>query len=895
MWLPAPFRLARPLSALVICAAAGWTAVRADTADPAERRYEVEWRDVRVPSSWGVGGVQEVTVTVVNRGTGTWPDLLHADRTTGRGAVRATYCWRNVAEDCRQQRAELPARLGPGEAGDVTLRVRAPETPGRHVLEIELVEELVTLFRDRGGRTWSTDALVDGADAHPSSVRHGLTVAGLVLAVAALFFWCGFGVANLLPVVRTSAAGPFLVPFVGFAALSFVGHATALLGPGTDAGYVGVLVAFGALDYAAWREGARLRIRRRHLPVWGASLLAAGLAAAPLVRAGYLTAFGGEIDSTVYVSRASWMQEHGLLVMPPRTTTDYVKVAAHDNMYAGLRQGDQYALAFSSSLTGLRPHRLFSVLMAVFYGLVPLGTYVFARFGCRLSRRAGTLAALLVAVQPLLYYVVMNSFFSQAAALGLFLVTAYALSRAFRARGRRAVPIAAVLLAGLSSVYSVYAVLALPIAGVGVALRMLGARRARGRAVLSVCGRAALLAAIAVAVCPAGAWISARGMRVVALASSSPELRLQGNTFVFPPPGEVVGIVNHAMVTHRLPLAWPPRAFTWPATAAVAAFVALGLLKARDPGRAVGAAALAWLVAAALHQRFVAIGGLGFPYGYFKVSALLSPLVIAFFAQGVVWAVGRRRVGTGAARVLLPLAGAAAAVVVGATSLVNLREAAPFLEQWKVDWDALQLERARTLLPPDEPLLVEDGTWPGRSWHLYLLRHGRQYDRGPVHFQPAPNEVESPRLIRYALLVESHVPMSARAGEPWFDRSQSDLVWSRGRYRLLRRRDGAAADLRVAFGLDAEPIRVDPYGGALSVARGGDAPTQVLAALPEALELWFETEAPGAVALEQAGRSWTEPLPAGAHAVRLPAQPVTVRGLPGSAVRLERVKALAAR
>ena len=151
---------------------------------------------------------------------------------------------------------------------------------------------------------------------------------------------------------------------------------------------------------------------------------------------GYLTAFGGEIDSTVYVSRATWMQEHGLLVLPPRTTTDYVNVAAFDNIYAGLRQGDQYALAFASSLTGLRPHRLFSIWMSVFYGLMPLGAYVFARFGCRLRRRACILTALLVAVQPLLNYVVMNSFFSQASSLGFFCATACVLTRAFRARGR---------------------------------------------------------------------------------------------------------------------------------------------------------------------------------------------------------------------------------------------------------------------------------------------------------------------------------------------------------------------------------------------------------------------------------------------------------------------------
>jgi hypothetical protein len=254
----------------------------------------------------------------------------------------------------------------------------------------------------------------------------------------------------------------------------------------------------------------------------------------------------------------------------------------------------------------------------------------------------------------------------------------------------------------------------------------------------------------------------------------------------------------------------------------------------------------------------------------------------------VFWTLGRRRRRGGS---VLAAVGVSAALVVGTTAFHNLRAALPFMAEWRVDWDALQLERARTFVPPDEPVVVEDGTWPGRSWNLYLLGHGKQYDRGPVHFQPAPLESESPRLIRHALLVASHVPTAPRAGEPWFDRTKSDLLWTRGRYRLLRRRDGAVADLRVSLPLGEAPVRVDPDGGALSVAASGIAPTQALAALPHALELWFDG-APGSVAVSQAGRTWTEAVPGGAHALGLPALPAEVRLLAGQGVRLERVKAL---
>ena len=52
---------------------------------------------------------------------------------------------------------------------------------------------------------------------------------------------------------------------------------------------------------------------------------------------------------------------------------------------------------------------------------------------------------------------------------------------------------------------------------------------------------------------------------------------------------------------------------------------------------------------------------------------------------------------------------------------------------------------------------------------------------------------------------------------------------------------------------------------------------------------------PASVSIRQADRTWTEALPAGAHALRLPALPTDVRAASGSAITLERVKALARR
>ena len=50
-------------------------------------------------------------------------------------------------------RARLPHDLGPGEAATLELLVRAPETPGRYIVEFDMVAEHVTWFEDHGSGT----------------------------------------------------------------------------------------------------------------------------------------------------------------------------------------------------------------------------------------------------------------------------------------------------------------------------------------------------------------------------------------------------------------------------------------------------------------------------------------------------------------------------------------------------------------------------------------------------------------------------------------------------------------------------------------------------------------------------------------------------------------------
>jgi hypothetical protein len=712
----------------------------------------VGWAVEGLPVSWAPGEIRTVLVTITNQSAVTWPDRAHAHPLgTGRNAVRLSYCWSGTT-DCLRARADLASSLAPGASATLEIRIRAPEEPGRYTLEFDLVEELVAWFRNRGGQVLTREAVV--RPRVDSIGMHAARVAGLVLAAMALLFYCGFGLTRLLPGGRTSAATPMLTPIVGLCALSLVGHALARLPAGTSAALPGILIGFGAVDLIAWMRGARVRPTLRNAGAWAACVLALVLAALPLVRVGLLTTLGGEVDGIVYATRAEWMKDHGLLVLPEYSLTSYFDLIAYNAVVTGLRQGDQYVLAVLSSLFGYRPHQLFSVLMAVFYGLVPIGVFVYARNGVRASKAAATLAAVLVAVQPLLHYVALNSFLSQAAGIAVFPCAAYALSRVFRARGLRAIPLAALLLAGLSTFYSAYVFFLAPAVAVPAVLRLVGGRRTLRRR-LGVCAaRVVLLAVLSWAIAPVGWWLTYRGIVLIRQISASADLSKEGNISLFPPPGEAIGLVSHAPIAHAFDAPQLPSALSGTLTVLACAVILVGLATTRGAGRWLGAGMVATLVASALQQRFLVGGGQGFAYGYFKVVALATPFLLVFLAQGVVWLVRRARTG---GPVWLGAAGAAALLtaVVGATSLFHLRRATHYLavRRLVVDRDALELDVARSLIPPGESLLVEDGYWPGRSWDLYLLRHPRHFDRSAPAAQPVQPEAASDRLIRYALIV----------------------------------------------------------------------------------------------------------------------------------------------
>jgi tRNA (mo5U34)-methyltransferase len=99
---------------------------------------------------------------VENVGLARWPAAGEA--MTGKGAV---YLGSHLLRDTEEEvdwdygRARLPRDLEPGEAADIEFKVRAPQTPGKYIVEFDMVVEHVAWFEDHGSGTLRHQLVVE--------------------------------------------------------------------------------------------------------------------------------------------------------------------------------------------------------------------------------------------------------------------------------------------------------------------------------------------------------------------------------------------------------------------------------------------------------------------------------------------------------------------------------------------------------------------------------------------------------------------------------------------------------------------------------------------------------------------------------------------------------------
>lgn len=103
---------------------------------------------------------EPLRVVVTNRSTAAWRHDIPGGRHIAIGNHWLYEDGRVAIRD--DARAYLPRTIVPGESLEVPLRVQAPEQPGRYVLEVDLVQELVSWFADRGSETARVAVTVSG-------------------------------------------------------------------------------------------------------------------------------------------------------------------------------------------------------------------------------------------------------------------------------------------------------------------------------------------------------------------------------------------------------------------------------------------------------------------------------------------------------------------------------------------------------------------------------------------------------------------------------------------------------------------------------------------------------------------------------------------------------------
>ena len=138
---------------------------------------KVRWGSLSLPRTVGANSIVPVIVSVTNAGDMLWPDVAAASPRLKDGsyAVRLSYEW-IPADDPhddrrRAKRSDLPRSMMPGDSIDVKLTLQAPAEAGEYTVVIELVQELVQWFADRGADRIMRPVRVVPAGAAPAGTR----------------------------------------------------------------------------------------------------------------------------------------------------------------------------------------------------------------------------------------------------------------------------------------------------------------------------------------------------------------------------------------------------------------------------------------------------------------------------------------------------------------------------------------------------------------------------------------------------------------------------------------------------------------------------------------------------------------------------------------------------
>jgi 4-amino-4-deoxy-L-arabinose transferase-like glycosyltransferase len=147
-----------------ISAVSQFTATQGNAPLP-ERAFKASLDVMDAPAKLLATQKQRIYVTLKNISETTWPSLGQSD---GNYLVRLGNHWldlnhRTIVND--DARAQLLHDLQPGDSVGIPLLITAPEIPGDYVLEIDMVQEGVSWFGQKGSQTWRGAVKVESGPA----------------------------------------------------------------------------------------------------------------------------------------------------------------------------------------------------------------------------------------------------------------------------------------------------------------------------------------------------------------------------------------------------------------------------------------------------------------------------------------------------------------------------------------------------------------------------------------------------------------------------------------------------------------------------------------------------------------------------------------------------------
>ena len=563
-------------------------------------------------------------------------------------------------------------------------------------------------------------------DAVPDVVR---AAAGTVL----LFGVCGFGVARLLLPPALAVRWPLWVLPTGACAAGLALTVLGFLAVPFTISLVLVLAAGAGLSVFAWRTTPRAAGAggETALATWIAVLLAC-VALVPLFSLGYATVTGTGSDAHLAAGTADFLQHS----YP--TSVDDARPVDQMPLLWRSKYPIYYALAGTSSLSGLQSFQVLAVVAAVLLGLAAVGWFLVARE----LLGAGALAALaamgLAGLDRMVLHTGLNPYFNQTwgyFALPFALVLAWPAAGGALAAGGRIEPGARRRIAGLLALFLVTIAfaypLALPIPLVPLAVAWWLERRARRRRGEHVAGprdlyrgRRSLL------------WLFPLGLVLAVPVAGVAEKGLGGARVFFDPSASLAGwggdLPGFIPAWHAFALGSGTLAVL--ALAGVGALAVVGLRRLpRELALSLGAVAvLGVLLAVYFRERQYGW------YFHFKLLAFVGPLIVVCAAAG-------------AAR--LRWAGAAVLCAWLAYALVGARD--EVLSTGKqLGEPTIALQSWSRSLPADASVRLD--MWPpDQLWGAYFFSRQRVCSQAPLFHTDYPRV----RISRKADYVVVHQGM----------------------------------------------------------------------------------------------------------------------------------------